>query len=118
VIVHALNLSPPSVLLGLGSPFGLAYTGPSTEILADVRSAARETIQSALARFDAEGEIVIADADPGAAVVHLAEERGAALVVVGTRGRTGLSRVALGSVAEKVVHMSPCSVLAVRLHGS
>ncbi len=36
------------------------------------------------------------------------------LVVMGTQGRTGLSRVFLGSVAEKVVRLAPCSVLTVR----
>ncbi len=36
------------------------------------------------------------------------------LVVMGTHGRTGLSRVFLGSVAEKVVRLAPCSVLTVR----
>lgn len=35
------------------------------------------------------------------------------LVVIGTRGRTGLSRILLGSVAEKIIRHAPCSVLAV-----
>lgn len=39
------------------------------------------------------------------------------LVVVGTHGRTGLARILLGSVAEKVVRHAPCSVLAVRPDG-
>ena len=36
------------------------------------------------------------------------------LVVIGTHGRTGMRRVLLGSVAEKVIRHAPCSVLAVR----
>ena len=40
------------------------------------------------------------------------------LVVLGTHGRTGLSRILLGSVAEKVVRHAPCSVLAVRPDGA
>lgn len=39
------------------------------------------------------------------------------LCIVGTHGRTGLSRVLLGSVVEKVVRHAPCSVLAVRSDG-
>jgi nucleotide-binding universal stress UspA family protein len=39
------------------------------------------------------------------------------LCVIGTHGRTGLSRILLGSVAEKVVRHSPCPVLAVRPDG-
>jgi nucleotide-binding universal stress UspA family protein len=33
------------------------------------------------------------------------------LVVIGSRGRTGLARMALGSVAEKIVRHAPCAVL-------
>ena len=39
------------------------------------------------------------------------------LVVIGTHGRTGLSRILLGSVAEKVVRHAPCSVMVVRPDG-
>lgn len=39
------------------------------------------------------------------------------LVVMGTHGRTGLARVLLGSVTEKVIRHAPCSVLAARPHG-
>ncbi|HEY4221107.1 MAG TPA: universal stress protein [Myxococcota bacterium] len=53
-----------------------------------------------------------------ATVVNVAEEMQAELVVVGTHGRTGLSRLALGSVAESVVLHSHCSVLVVRLVAS
>lgn len=48
-------------------------------------------------------------------IVGIAEKDGAFdLIVIGTHGRTGLRRVLLGSVAEKVVRHAPCSVLAVR----
>ena len=39
------------------------------------------------------------------------------LVVVGTHGRTGLARILLGSVAERIIRHAPCSVLAVRSDG-
>jgi nucleotide-binding universal stress UspA family protein len=41
------------------------------------------------------------------------EDRGADLVVMGTHGRSGLSRALLGSVAEKIVRTSPVPVLTV-----
>jgi nucleotide-binding universal stress UspA family protein len=44
----------------------------------------------------------------------LAREMGADLVIVGSHGRTGLKRVVLGSVAERVARLSECSVLIVR----
>ena len=36
------------------------------------------------------------------------------LVVIGTHGRTGVSKLLLGSVAERLVRISPCPVLTVR----
>lgn len=49
-----------------------------------------------------------------AAIVKRAEAFGADLVVVGSHGRTGLTRILLGSVAEKVVRHAPCPVLVAR----
>lgn len=48
------------------------------------------------------------------AIVDAAREHEIDLVVIGTHGRTGLSRVLLGSVAENVVRHAPCSVLVAR----
>ncbi len=52
--------------------------------------------------------------DPADAIVRVAEELDIDLVVMVTHGRTGLSHVLLGSVAEKVIRHAPCPVLAVR----
>lgn len=51
---------------------------------------------------------------PAVAIGEAAEERDVNLIVVGTHGRTGLKRMLIGSVAEKIVRHAPCSVLAVR----
>ena len=48
------------------------------------------------------------------AIADLAAERNADLIAVGTRGRSGLRRMLLGSIAERVVHHAPCPVLTVR----
>jgi nucleotide-binding universal stress UspA family protein len=47
-------------------------------------------------------------------IVSLLGDQAFDLCVIGTQGRTGLSRVLVGSVAEKVVRHAPCSVLVVR----
>jgi nucleotide-binding universal stress UspA family protein len=52
--------------------------------------------------------------DPADAILDVAEERGADLVIVGNKGMTGAKRFLLGSVPNKVSHHSPCSVLIVR----
>jgi nucleotide-binding universal stress UspA family protein len=51
---------------------------------------------------------------PAREIAQLAADLEADLVVVGTHGRRGLSRVLLGSVAESVVRLAPCPVLVVR----
>jgi universal stress protein A len=48
------------------------------------------------------------------AIVETARRLRADLIVIGTHGRTGLSRFMIGSVAERVVRTAPCPVLTVR----
>ncbi len=48
-------------------------------------------------------------------ITKFAEREKIDLIVMGTRGRTGLSHVFLGSVAERVVRHAPCPVLTVKL---
>ncbi|MGZ4303375.1 MAG: universal stress protein [Solirubrobacteraceae bacterium] len=52
--------------------------------------------------------------DPADAILNVAEETGADLIVVGNKGMTGAKRFLLGSVPNKVSHHAPCSVLIVR----
>jgi len=47
-------------------------------------------------------------------IVDTATEEGADLIVIGTHGRTGLTRLVIGSVAERVVRIAPCPVLIVK----
>jgi nucleotide-binding universal stress UspA family protein len=47
-------------------------------------------------------------------IVRAAKSRRANLIVIGTHGRTGLSRLLMGSVANKVVSTAHCPVLTVR----
>ena len=52
--------------------------------------------------------------EPADAILDVAEEEGADLIVVGNKGMTGAKRFLLGSVPNKVSHHAPCSVLIVR----
>jgi nucleotide-binding universal stress UspA family protein len=49
-----------------------------------------------------------------AQILETAREQKADLIVMGTRGRTGLAHVIMGSVAERVVRLAPCPVLTLR----
>ncbi len=52
--------------------------------------------------------------DPVHGIVEYAREKQVKLIVIATHGRTGLSHVLLGSVAERIVRESPCPVLTIR----
>lgn len=54
------------------------------------------------------------EADPAEAILNVAEQTGADLIVVGNKGMTGARRYLLGSVPNNVSHHAPCSVIIVR----
>ena len=57
---------------------------------------------------------VVKTGHPAREIVKVVQETGADLLVVGTKGRTNLSDVILGSVAERLYRRSPVTVLSVR----
>ncbi len=61
--------------------------------------------------------LLIRDKSPVVTLCDEAGDRDVDLLVVGTHGRTGLGRLLLGSVAERVVRHAPCSVLVTRTLG-
>ena len=52
--------------------------------------------------------------DPADEILAVAQEKNCDLIVIGTHGRTGLKRVLMGSVAEKIVRNAECPVLTIR----
>jgi nucleotide-binding universal stress UspA family protein len=59
-------------------------------------------------------EVYPREGDPADAILDVAEEREADLIIVGNKGMTGAKRFLLGSVPNKVSHHAPCSVLIIR----
>ena len=59
-------------------------------------------------------ELYARQGDPADAILDVAEEQGADLIVVGNKGMTGAKRFLLGSVPNKISHHAPCSVLIIR----
>ncbi|MBV9123980.1 MAG: universal stress protein, partial [Planctomycetes bacterium] len=58
---------------------------------------------------------VFLEGDPASEIVRFATHAGMDLIVMGTHGRSGLERLLMGSVAEKVMRDAYCSVLVVKL---
>lgn len=60
------------------------------------------------------GDMIRVHGVPFQEIIAVAKTIGANLIIMGSHGRTGLRRVLMGSVAEKVVRLAPCAVLATR----
>ncbi len=114
-LLHSLEIAiageSPREDLPAGSAVGLPL-----DVFLELRDAAKARLQKIHDEIELEGEVLVDVGPASTAILQAAEAWGASLVVVGTKGRTGWSRVLLGSVAESVVHAAPCSVLVVRLH--
>ena len=115
-LIHCLDIDATAYLASAGLP-GIAAMPPVPEsLMKELEASARDRLQAALTSTGTPGEIAVLEKTPARGIVEAAQDPAAALLVVGTRGRTGLSRLALGSVAEYVVEHAPCSVLVVPLH--
>ena len=59
-------------------------------------------------------ETFVGEAEADEAITNLAKEQTADMIVIGSHGRTGLRRLLMGSVAERVIGYAPCPVLVVK----
>lgn len=108
-LVHAFDIP-----LALVTPYEV--TVPDN-LIREAREAARKRLDAALEAVKAEGVAAtdhLAEVPAATAIAEVAAETKADLVVIGTRGHTGLKHVLLGSVAERTLRLSPCAVLAVK----
>ena len=85
----------------------------------EIRREAQEILDEQVRKIeDAGGTVAIAHLRMGErrneAIVHLAEEIGAGLIAIGSRGFGGLKRALLGNVADSVVRHAHCPVLVIR----
>jgi len=79
----------------------------------DVDSTLSEALEE-VKEAGVEVESFAREGDPADAILDVAEERNAGLIVVGNKGMTGAKRFLLGSVPNKVSHHAPCSVMIIR----
>jgi nucleotide-binding universal stress UspA family protein len=96
---------------------GEMFAVPDDAWVVNAREVVEATLADAVERLQGSGLAVTTythEGDPADAILDVAEERGADLIVVGNKGMTGARRFLLGSVPNKVSHHAPCSVLIVR----
>lgn len=111
----ALHCFQVEVFLPVASA-SFALPVPIAEERVRLRDSAEVALERALEKVGVEARPIVEEGHATKCIVDLAERLSTELVVVGTVGRTGLARLALGSVAEGVVRAAPCSTLVVRLH--
>jgi nucleotide-binding universal stress UspA family protein len=108
-IVHGLDVRIP-----LMTPYEVVVPAAFID---EARRVAASNLATIVQKVAAEGVTVsshLSEAPAASAIVDLAKKVGADLIVMGTRGRTGLKHVLLGSVAERTLREAPCSVLTVK----
>ncbi|WP_456471829.1 universal stress protein [Methanocaldococcus sp.] len=100
------------------SPFvGLPMEGSWEMITEVLREEGEEILKKVKELGEKEGVEIktkMLDGIPAEEIVRFAKEKNADLIVMGTTGKTGLERILLGSVAERVIKTSPCPVLVVK----
>ena len=91
-------------------PGDVAYgVGPRGDVNANLENASAKALESGI-----QVNVHPREGDPADAILDVAEETGADLVVVGNKGMTGARRFLLGSVPNKVSHHATCGVYIVR----
>lgn len=111
-LIIATVYSPPTMILGDVPPYPPTVPKEVEDKLRNMLNQLEEVAKKEGVKV--ESKILPAWAAPGAGLVVEAEKLGCALIVVGSRGLTGLKRALIGSVADYVVKNSDCSVLVVR----
>ena len=90
---------------------GMLYDGLRDKDVATAEQRLRAIKPDAAIQF----EHRLLQGDPAEEILQLAQSEKADLIVLGTHGRTGLMRVLMGSVAERVLREATCPVLAVKV---
>lgn len=109
-LVHAFQTPVPIV-----SPYEVVIPDGFLE---QARDAAGNNLRAIVEKIAATGVEVtshLTEVPAAPALARLAEELDIDLIIMGTRGNTGLKHIVLGSVAERTIRLAPCSVLTVKL---
>jgi nucleotide-binding universal stress UspA family protein len=106
--LHVVHVFHPPILPYMGAPIDMAA------LAAAQRQAVWERIEPHLASKPVAVERVDLEGYPPDALVDYAENVGAELLVVGSRGRGEFAALILGSTSHRAIHLSNCDVLVVK----
>ena len=114
IVLHVIDLDALAYLDLGGDP---ALGGTSQPVSAGILERLRADAEHALARFTESFpgiHSMLREGSPREAILQVADELRADLIVMGTHGRSGLARVAFGGVADHVIRHSTVPVFTVR----
>lgn len=111
VVLHVLP--PPVGPDAMGYVPSRMYQEMKAAVVKDARRRL-DLLVARVARAKLRGRPLLVEGLPQEEIPRTARRTKAALVVVGTHGRTGLARLLMGSVAARVIGTSPCPVLTIR----
>lgn len=111
-----VNVVDPYPFIGIGevNPMGFeAYMGAARDLARQAHQRVLELAQSLHASVDVK-LVTVEDVSVVEGIVKTAQDAGADVIVIGSHGRSAVSRLVTGSVAHKVVNQSPIPVLISR----
>ena len=113
--IHLLHVVENPIAAGVWS--SEIYTAEIAALQINLMRDAEKNLKRAIASLDHPGVKIVGDVRagrPATTIVEVARDQGADLIVIASHGRTGITRLMMGSVAEHVVRHAPCAVLVVR----
>ncbi len=102
-LIHVVEPPPP---VGVAAPYGGASIDQNDILLT--------TMLEEYAEPDVQHEPHLLVGDPATEIVRFAKDEKVDMIVIGTHGRSGLTRLLMGSVAEAVMRTALCPVLTVK----
>ncbi len=113
VLMHALSMPEPDYVMPYPITTPAIYVEQVDTIVKEARAKLDEMRERLIGQGVEVSHVFVNEmADRG--IVSVAKETNADLIVVGSHGRTGISRFLIGSIAEKVVRRAHCDVLVAR----
>ncbi len=110
-VLHVVSLTP--ILVSSATVPLFDITAYQQKLEAEARHQLQDVVAKFISKEVKDCVSMITTGSYADEIVRIAKEEKVDLIVIGTRGHTGLPHLLLGSVAERVVQLAPCPVLTV-----
>ena len=109
-----ISVVPAELATPTDVDFGVSQMEHLAEKEMQVAEKNAKAVKEAAQKEGVEVQAFVMTGKPADAIIETAKEKNADLIIVGSHGRTGIERLLMGSVAERVIVMSSCAVLVVK----